>query len=68
MLSVPRMLDEAMAQLNAHPPVCVILEGYAEVAKYDGLSNRDRVPALAAWIDAHYPNRRHAGRFLVALP
>ena len=68
MLSAPRLFDEAMAQLNAHPPAAVILEGYPEVLKYDGLSNRDRVPALAAWIDAHYPNRRHAGRFLVALP
>jgi len=68
MLSVPRLYDEALAQLNAHPPVAVILEGFPEVMRYDGLSNRDRVPALAAWIDVHYPNRRRIGRFLVALP
>jgi len=68
MLSVPRLFDEAMAQLEAHPPACVILEGFPEVLKYDGLSNRERVPALAAWIDARYPNRRHVGRFLVAVP
>jgi hypothetical protein len=68
MLSVPRLYDEAITQLNAHPPVAVILEGFPEVMRYDGLSNRDRVPALAAWIDAHYPNRRRIGRFLVALP
>jgi len=68
MLSVPRLYDEAFAQLNAHPPVAVILEGFPEVMRYDGLSNRDRVPALAMWIDAHYPTRRRIGRFLVALP
>jgi hypothetical protein len=68
MLSVPRLFDEAMTQLNAHPPACVILEGFPEVMRYDGLSNRDRVPALAAWIDAHYPTRRRIGRFLVAVP
>ena len=66
MLSVPRMLAEAMLQLNANPPVCVILTGDPAVVSFDGVSNRDRVPALAAWIDARYPKRTQIGRFLVA--
>jgi len=66
MLSVPRLLSEAMAQLNANPPLCVIVSGHAEIAAFDGVSNRDRVPALAQWIDATYPNRRQLGRFVLA--
>jgi hypothetical protein len=66
MLSVPRMFAEAMDQLNANPPVCVIMSGYPAIASFDGLSNRDRVPALAAWIDAKYPTRTKVGRFVIA--
>jgi hypothetical protein len=66
MLSVPRMLAEAMDQLRANPPVCVIMSGYPTLASFDGVSNRDRVPALAAWIDANYPTRTKIGRFVVA--
>ncbi|MEY2549685.1 MAG: hypothetical protein QOD64_2267 [Verrucomicrobiota bacterium] len=66
MLSVPRMFTEAMDQLRAAPPVCVILSGYPALASFDGVSNRDRVPALAAWIDANYPTRTKVGRFVVA--
>lgn len=66
MLSVPRLLAEAMAELNANPPLCVIVSGYPEVAAFDGVSNAQRVPELAAWIDANYPNRVQIGRFVVA--
>jgi MFS family permease len=66
MLSVPRMFTEAMDQLRAAPPVCVILSGYPALASFDGVSNRDRVPGLAAWIDANYPTRTKVGRFVVA--
>lgn len=66
MLSVPRMFVEAMAQLNAHPPLCVIVEGDPALARFDGISNRERVPGLAAWIDANYSKRTRLGRFLVA--
>lgn len=66
MLSVPRMLAEAMAELNANPPVCVVVSGYPEIAAFDGVSNRDRVPELAAWIDANYPKRTQVGRFVLA--
>jgi len=66
MLSVPRMFTEAMNQLRAAPPVCVIVSGYPALASFDGVSNRDRVPGLAAWIDANYPTRTKVGRFVVA--
>jgi hypothetical protein len=66
MLSIPRMFAEAMQQLHANPPVCVIISGYPALASFDGLSNRDRVPALATWIDANYPTRTKVGRFVVA--
>jgi hypothetical protein len=66
MLSAPPLLAEAMAQLEANRPACVIVHGYDAVANYDGLSYRTRVPALAAWIDATYPRRVQIGRFTVA--
>ncbi|MDP9190266.1 MAG: hypothetical protein M3P06_01005 [Acidobacteriota bacterium] len=66
MLSVPELLSEAMAQLNADPPIAVVLSGYSEIAAFDGVSNRDRVPELARWIDANYPVKTQVGRFLVA--
>ncbi|HUP58993.1 MAG TPA: hypothetical protein VNA69_01090 [Thermoanaerobaculia bacterium] len=66
MLSVPRLLSEAMAQLEATPPVCVILGGYPSISTFDGVTNAQRVPELARWIDANYPNREQIGRFVVA--
>lgn len=66
MLSNPDLLAEAMGQLNANPPVAVILGGDPNVATFDGVPNRDRVPDLAAWIDANYPRRYEIGRFIVA--
>lgn len=67
MLSVPRMLADAMGELNANPPLCVIVSGYPEIASFDGVSNRDRVPELAQWIDANYPKRVKIGRFELAM-
>ena len=66
MLSSPRLLDEAMSQLEASPPVAVILGGEPVIAVFDGVPNHVRVPRLAAWIDAHYPRRTEIGRFTVA--
>jgi hypothetical protein len=66
MLSVPELWAEARAQLHAHPPVAVIVSGNPEIAAFDGVSNRDRVPELAKWIDEHYPTRTQIGRFVVA--
>lgn len=66
MLSAPPLLRETMAELRAHPPVAVILGGSPEIATFDGVPNRDRVPELAAWIDRSYPKRTEIGRFIVA--
>jgi hypothetical protein len=67
MLSNPELGAEALRELNAHPPVFVVLEGAKSYGSLDGIANRDRIPAIAAWIDAHYPVRFGAGRFVVAL-
>jgi hypothetical protein len=66
MLAAPPLLAEAMAELNAHPPVAVIVSGDPVIASFDGVSNRTRVPELATWIDANYPKRTKIGRFEVA--
>jgi hypothetical protein len=65
MLSSPELSAEGLRQLNANPPVFVVLEGTKILGSLDGITNRDRVPAIAAWIDAHYPVRVKAGRFVV---
>ena len=66
MLSSPPLFAEAIAQLEANRPACVIIKGYDVVANYDGLPYTIRVPALAKWIDANYPRRSQIGRFTVA--
>jgi hypothetical protein len=66
MLSAAPLLAEAMAELNARPPEFVIVAGDPNLANFDGVSNRDRVPELARWIDANYPVRTQIGRFTVA--
>ena len=66
MLSSPVLRAEAMRELSAKPPVGVIVEGDPAVFGFDGVSNRDRVPELAAWIDANYPKKTQIGRFVVA--
>ena len=66
MLAAPRLTQEALRELDANPPACVILEGMKELDGFDGVSNRERVPALFAWAEAHYPRRTRAGRFVVA--
>jgi hypothetical protein len=66
MLSNPELSADALRELNAHPPVFVVLEGTKILGSLDGIANRDRVPPIAAWIDAHYPVRVRAGQFVVA--
>lgn len=66
MLSAYPLLNEAMLELQARPPVAVILGGDPNVATFDGVPNHDRVPELARWIDVTYPNRTQIGRFVVA--
>lgn len=65
MLSTPELSAEALHQLAAHPPVFVVLEGMKVFGSLDGLANRDRIPPIAAWIDANYPVRVKAGRYVV---
>jgi len=65
MLSAPELSAEAMQELETHPPVFVILEGTKVLGSLDGITNRDRIPAIAAWIDAHYPVKVQAGRYVV---
>ena len=66
MLSSHELLNPAMAELQANPPVCVILGGEPAVAVFDGVSNEQRVPALFQWVNATYPKRTEIGRFIVA--
>jgi hypothetical protein len=66
MWSNEAVFAEGMGQLEASPPLCVIVAGYKEVGTYDGVPNDVRVPALAKWIDANYPQRTQVGRFVVA--
>ena len=67
MLSAPRLTSEALGQLEQNPPVFVVVEGLQVLGSLDGVHNRDRVPAIAAWVDAHYPVRQQVGRYVVAL-
>jgi len=67
MLSAPRLTAEALGELERNPPVFVVIEGLQVLGSLDGVHNRDRVPAIAAWIDANYPLREKIGRYVVAL-
>ncbi len=66
MLADYELLNDTMLELQAHPPLAVILGGEPSIAVFDGIPNKDRVPELARWIDVTYPNRTQIGRFLVA--
>ena len=68
LLSHPPLLAEAMRELNANPPRFVVVDGAKPLSEFDGVPNRVRVPELAAWIDARYPNRQQFGRFVIATP
>jgi len=68
MLSPPAMSAEALRELSAHPPRLVVLHGLKNLDELDGISNRERAPAIFAWVDAHYPRRMQVGRYSVALP
>jgi len=66
MLSAYQLMNEASLQLQANPPIAVILGGDPAVAVFDGVPNDVRVPELARWIDVTYPKRTQIGRFVVA--
>lgn len=67
MLSNPALLAEAMGELTANPPACVIVAGDRILREFDGVPNEVRVPDLARWIEANYPRRVEIGRFSVAV-
>lgn len=68
MMSAPELNAEALSELDAHAPVFVILEGTKILGSLDGIANRDRIPEIAQWFDAHYPVRVRAGRYVVGFP
>ncbi|HEX9160744.1 MAG TPA: hypothetical protein VF980_03480 [Thermoanaerobaculia bacterium] len=67
-LSDPALGREAMHQLERRPPVFVVVAGHPTLANIDGISNAQRTPQIAQWIDAHYPRRIKVGRYTVGLP
>jgi hypothetical protein len=66
MLSSYELLGPAMLELQANPPVCVILGGEPAVAVFDGVPNDQRVPELFQWVNANYTKRTEIERFIVA--
>jgi hypothetical protein len=58
--------EETLAELNAHPPACVIVQSRMKLDAFDGVPNRVRAPEIFAWVNAHYPRRLELGRFTVA--
>jgi hypothetical protein len=66
MLSSYELWQPAFAELQANPPVCVILGGEPAVAVFDGVPNDQRVPELFQWVNAGYTKRTEIGRFIVA--
>jgi hypothetical protein len=65
MLSAPELGAEALRELNVHPPRLVILDKGNVPGSLGGVAKRDRIPLIAAWIDAHYRVRVRAGGYLV---
>ncbi|HVE71267.1 MAG TPA: hypothetical protein VNI54_07860 [Thermoanaerobaculia bacterium] len=66
MLSSYELLNPVMQELQAHPPLCIILGGEPAVAVFDGVPNEERVPELYQWVNANYTKRTQIGRFIVA--
>ena len=65
MLSAPPLRDEALRQLTANPPACVIMHGTPTLDAFDGVSNRQRAPEVFAWVESNYPRVVQIGRFTV---
>ena len=58
-LSDPALGREAMKQLERRRPVFVVISGLPTLAQIDGVSNAQRTPWLAAWIDQKLREARH---------
>ena len=67
-LADPALGREAMKQLERRRPVFVVVSGLPELAKIDGISNRQRTPAIAEWVDRNYARRITIGRYTIGLP
>jgi hypothetical protein len=67
MLGTSPIREETIAELEAHPPACVILHGDPNLDQFDGVSTLTRAPEVAGWVEANYPRRVQAGRFTVAV-
>ncbi|HSP33281.1 MAG TPA: hypothetical protein VLU46_03075 [Thermoanaerobaculia bacterium] len=67
-MSDPKLLRESLQQLERRPPVFVVVSGHEVLANIDGVSNRERTPQVAEWIDRRYPRRITIGRYTVGLP
>jgi hypothetical protein len=64
--SAPRIRDETLADLRAHPPACVIVRSGMNLDAFDGVPNSVRAPEIFSWVEANYPRRFAIGRFTVA--
>ena len=67
-LSDPALGREAMKQLERRRPVFVVISGLPTLAQIDGVSNVQRTPWLAEWIDRNYARRITIGRYTIGLP
>jgi hypothetical protein len=67
-LSDPALGREAMKQLERRRPLFVVISGHPTLANIDNVSNAQRTPDIAAWIDRNYPRRVTVGRYTIGLP
>ena len=67
-LSDPALRREAMRQLERRRPAFVVISGHPSLANIDGVSNSQRTPEIADWINRNYPKRVAIGRYTIGLP
>lgn len=64
--SAPRIREETLRELAAHPPAVVIMKSGMKLDAFDGVPNSVRAPEVFAFVDANYRRRFTIGRFTVA--
>jgi hypothetical protein len=64
--SAPRIREETLAELRAHPPAVVIVRSGMNLDAFDGIPNSVRAPDIFAFVEANYARRFEIGRFTVA--
>ena len=67
-LSDPALGREAMKQLEHRRPAFVVISSHPSLANIDGVSNSQRTPEIADWINRNYPKRVTIGRYTIGLP